>query len=319
LIGFSKRRNRTRTSAPPPTLTRLLGVYACLTTSCTGPTWVGFFAIRIGITPLRCLCPSGLSAGRAPNAKKVLPFEHFPFDRESPDGPTTYARRSLTTRTLSSERRVFRVATHRQKERKARSREEAASFAVAHRIRIEILALLHEGSATVKQLSRELRHTTGTIGHHVEELLLDGSIEVAKTEKVGSVDQYWYIASKLPEYTSKEIAELTEEEQQATFSLILQSIMAESLAALWSGQLLDDPLITLAWNWFPLDEQGRSDLDQEQERSWHRMHEIAAESAGRRCKSGEEAATYLVALMGFRRYRSQGGPAPFIRAGMSGR
>lgn len=206
-----------------------------------------------------------------------------------------------------------------KKRRKARSREEAASFAIAHRIRIEILAVLHEGPATIKQLSRELRHTTGTIGHHVEELLLDGSIEVAKTDEVGSVTQYWYIASKLPEYTSEEIAELTEEEQQATYSLILQSIMAESLAALWSGQLLDDPLITLAWNWIPLDQQGRRDLDKEQTRSWHRMHEIAAESAGRRCQSGEAAHTYLVASMGFRRYRSQGGPAPFIRAGIPSR
>lgn len=205
------------------------------------------------------------------------------------------------------------------KERKPRTREQAASYAVGHRIRIEILALLHEGPATIKQLSRDLRHTTGTITHHVENLLLDGSIEVAKTEQVGSITMYWYAANRLPEYTSEEIAELTEEEQQATFSLILQSIMAESLAALWSGQLLDDPLVTLAWNWFPLDEQGRIDLDEEQDRSWRRMHEIAAESAGRRCESKEDARTYLIATMGIRRFRSQGGPSPFVRAGMPSR
>jgi DNA-binding HxlR family transcriptional regulator len=214
---------------------------------------------------------------------------------------------------------VFVSPRSAKEERKSRSREDAASYAVGHRIRIEILALLHEGPATIKQLARDLRHTTGTIGHHVEELVLDGSIEVAKTEEVGSVTQYWYCATKLTEYTSDEIAELSEEQKQATFSLILQSIMAESLAALWSGQLLDDPLITLAWNWFPLDKQGRSDLDEEQARSWDRMHEIAAESAGRRCQSGESAQTYLIACMGFRRYRSQGGPGPFVHAGMPSR
>lgn len=55
--------------------------------------------------PLRSLCPSGFSAGRAPNAKNFLCFEYFPCARESPGRATAYARGSLTTRALSSERR----------------------------------------------------------------------------------------------------------------------------------------------------------------------------------------------------------------------
>jgi DNA-binding transcriptional ArsR family regulator len=188
--------------------------------------------------------------------------------------------------------------------KKPRSREEAASFAVGHRLRIEILAVLHEGPATIKVLAKELRQTPGTVGYHVEELLLDGSIEVAKTEEVGSVTQYWYCMTKLPEYTSAQISELTPAEQQATYSLILQSAMAEALAALWNGQLLDDPRLALAWNRIELDAQGRVDLADEQDRSWERMHEIEAESINRKCAGGGDTTSYVVATMGFKRSRT---------------
>ena len=62
-------------------------------------------------------------------------------------------------------------------------------------------------------------------------------------------------------------------------------------------------MVVLAWNWFNLDEQGRRELSQEQERLWERAQEIEAESANRRAATGEEATSYIVAQWGFERAR----------------
>jgi DNA-binding transcriptional ArsR family regulator len=206
------------------------------------------------------------------------------------------------------------LARTTEKTRKPRSREAAVSYAVGHRIRIEILAVLHEGPASAKRLAREVRQPLSTVTHHIEELLADGSIEVARTRMVGNVEQNFYRVIRLPEYSSEEIAELSAEQQQATYSIVLQSMMAEALASLWAGTLLDDPLLTLAWNRIDLDEQARRDLAEEHDRSWRRIHEIAAEAANRRADGGDPGSTYVVASMGFLRSRTS---APALgRAGL---
>jgi DNA-binding transcriptional ArsR family regulator len=191
-----------------------------------------------------------------------------------------------------------------KRERRPRPREDAASYAVGHRIRIEILAVLHEGPASINGLVRELRQTRGTITHHLEELLLDHSIEVAYSEERRNFTEHWYCMVKLPEYSSDEIAEMGDEAKQALFSLIIQSTAAEAFAALWAGKMLEDEEMTLAWDRIDLDEQGRRDLAQEQDRSWQRIHEIAAEAANRVVGTQEEPVRYTVASMGFKRFRT---------------
>jgi hypothetical protein len=65
----------------------------------------------------------------------------------------------------------------------------------------------------------------------------------------------------------------------------------------------------LAWNRVNLDDQGRADLADEQDRSWLRIKEIEAESANRRADSGDSGTTYVVTSFGYQRSRTQA-PAP---------
>jgi DNA-binding transcriptional ArsR family regulator len=201
------------------------------------------------------------------------------------------------------------TAPRAKAEKGSRSVEEAVSYGVGHRVRIEVQAALHEGPASANGLAKILRQPLSTVTHHVGELLRDGSIEIAHTEQVGNVTQNFYCVVKLPFYSDEDWAAMTAEERQVTSALILQASMAEALASLWAGKFHGDPHVMVAWNRIHLDEQGRKDLADEQGRSWERMKEIEAEAATRRAESGEPGVTYVITSLGFERSRT-GAPPP---------
>lgn len=191
-----------------------------------------------------------------------------------------------------------------------RSVEDAVSYAVGHRVRIEILAFLNEGCASPEDMRKRIGLPTSTIGHHVKELVEDGSIELAYTKPVRNTIQHFYRAVKIPFYTDEEIAAMTPTERQTLAGLILEAIMAESMASFWAGKLPHDPRVWLSWRWFNVDEQGRDDIADEQARSWERVREIEDESNARRIESGEGAESIIVVSLGFPRCRT----APVVDA-----
>jgi DNA-binding transcriptional ArsR family regulator len=196
------------------------------------------------------------------------------------------------------------VAALRRLGMSRRGVEDSVSYAVGHRIRIEILAALHEGPASAAELAKIVRQSLSTVGYHLEELLKDGSIEVARTEQLGNMGQNFYVVAELPEFSDEEIAAMSPEERQALAALILQASTAEALASLWAGKLHSDPRVFLAWNRINLDVQGRGDVADEQLRSWQRLQDIEGESANRMAESGEPGTTYVVTSLGYERSRS---------------
>lgn len=187
---------------------------------------------------------------------------------------------------------------------KKRSVEEAVSYSVGHRIRIEILCILNEGTHSASELSRLVRQPLTTISHHIKELVNSRCIELARIEKVRNTDQHFYRAIELPFVTDKEAEALPSEVKQEYAALILQTITAEGLGALWAGKMNNDPSVRMMWRWFNLDAQGRQELADEQRESWERIVEIEARSTNRRAESGEEAMTMIATTMGFERSRS---------------
>ncbi len=180
--------------------------------------------------------------------------------------------------------------------------EDAVSYGLGHRIRIEIRAALHEGPMCLDELSKALGRPLSSIAHHVEALYEDGSIEIAWTRRVrGRINQHFYAVTELPEYSEEELAAMDPADRKALAALIIQSATSEALAALWAGTLHDHPRVMLAWNWLLLDEQGRADMADEDARSWERKHEIAGEAANRRAKSGEKGKKYVIAVYCFER------------------
>jgi len=201
------------------------------------------------------------------------------------------------------------MATSTSQERK-RSVEEAVSYSVGHRIRIEILCILNEGTHSASELSRLIRQPLTTISHHIKELVNARSIELARIEKVRNADQHFYRAIELPLVTDEEAEALPPEVKQEYAALILQTITAEGLGALWAGKMNNDPTVRMMWRWFNLDAEGRRELADEQRESWDRIVEIEARATNRRSESDEEPVTLIASMMGFERSRPVGALAP---------
>ena len=87
----------------------------------------------------------------------------------------------------------------------------------------------------------------------------------------------------------------------ALAGLMIQSLVAELMAGLWAGKMLEDPRDWLTWDRLNLDEEGRQELFEEQEESWKRLEEIKGRAANRVAESGEETSPYVVSVIGFGR------------------
>jgi DNA-binding transcriptional ArsR family regulator len=181
--------------------------------------------------------------------------------------------------------------------------EEAIGYALKHQHRVELLCLLNEGERNRYELAALIGEKPDKIKHHLKELLDEGSIEVAYFKRVGNLIQNYYRAVEIPFYSDEEIEALRPEERQAFAGVILQAVMAESLAALWAGKMADDRRVWLSWRWFHVDPQGREDIANEQARHWERVCEIEADSTNRCAKSGEPAKSIIVTSLGYVRCR----------------
>jgi DNA-binding transcriptional ArsR family regulator len=180
---------------------------------------------------------------------------------------------------------------------------EAIGYAVKHQRRVELLCLLNEGEYNRYELAALVREEPHRIKHHLKELVGEGSIELAYAKRVGNLIQHYYRAVQIPFYTDEEIEALRPEERQAFAGVILQAVIAEALAALWAGTMVDDRRVWLSWRWFHVDSQGREDIADEQARHWERLLEIEGESTNRCIRTGEATKSIIVTSLGHMRCR----------------
>ena len=186
-------------------------------------------------------------------------------------------------------------------------------YALAHRVRVEILTLLNETFSdervyTADEIAAIVGESRQNVHHHLRELLGAGSIEIARVEKRRNADLFYYRGIYTPTFDQEAVEAMTIEERQATAALIVQGATAEAMAALAAGKLNNDPQVCLVWSWLNLDDEARQQLAKDQVEWWERIQELEAESTNRRAKSGEEPISYIVGMWGFERART--GPDP---------
>ncbi len=201
--------------------------------------------------------------------------------------------------------RVVGRARGKTKGQRRKSIEEVVSYALGHRVRIEILALLNEAVYTPNELAEILGETLGTVTHHITELADGGAIELARTEQAGNWTRHYYRAVEQPYVSEEDAVRMAPQQRQIIVGLILQSIMAESMSAFWAGHMINDPdNVLLSWRWFNVDREGQGEIIEELAASWERVQEIEARSSARRAESGEDAVSVVVAMQGYQRSRS---------------
>jgi DNA-binding transcriptional ArsR family regulator len=186
--------------------------------------------------------------------------------------------------------------------------EEVVGFAWNHKIRVQVLSLLNEGTYTPGQIAAIIGEPLSKVSHHIRELAEGGSIELAKIGKARNADQHYYRAVEMPFYSDEEVWAMTPEQRQMSAGFVIQNMIAETMTAFWAGTIRDDPRTWLAWRWFNVDEEGRAAIADEQHRHWDRVREIEAEAISRCAESGEAPKSIIVANMGFERERTAPSP-----------
>ncbi len=182
------------------------------------------------------------------------------------------------------------------------------SYALGHRIRIEVLAILNEGPRSPTEIAKLIGEPVSKVSNHIRELAKDGSIELARVESIGNVNESFYRACKYPFLSDEEFRALPEEERREVVGLALQATVAEALSAFLAGKMVSDERLWLSWRWFNVDAQGRHEIADEQAAHWDRIAEIEARACSRRTESGESAISTIVASLGFLRSRVAEGP-----------
>jgi DNA-binding transcriptional ArsR family regulator len=193
-----------------------------------------------------------------------------------------------------------------------KSIEEVVAYAVGHRVRVHILIVLNEGTYTAGEIAELIGEPLNNVSNHIRELLDAGSIELVETRRARNMLQHFYRAIEMPHYSDEEVAAMTPEQRQVTAGLAIQSMVAEIMAGLWSGNMQNDPRLWLAWDWVNVDQQGREEIADEQERSWKRIRDIEVAATNRCAESGADATSILVSQTGFKRARK--GPKPSSRS-----
>jgi hypothetical protein len=178
---------------------------------------------------------------------------------------------------------------------------QMVSYAISHRLRVQILIVLQEGVYSPAQVADIIGEPLNSVSNHMLQLVEKGSIEIVDTRMRRNTAQHFYRATQVPEYSKEEVEAMTTFEAQVTAGLVIQSLLAEVMASLAAGKMSHDPNVCLVWDRLNLDEQGQLELIAEQEASWLRQQRIEERSLIRAAGSDGKTKSHVTALLGFGR------------------
>jgi DNA-binding transcriptional ArsR family regulator len=205
-------------------------------------------------------------------------------------------------------------ATRKPAAKRKRVPDEAVFYATAHRIRIEALSMMNDGKTSPNEIAEFLGEKLPAVSHHIRELFDSGCIESAGTIKRRNATEHFYRAVTLPYVTSEEYQAMSPEERREIAALIVQAIMAETLAALRLGKMEGKREPWLTWQAVPIDEEGEQEVAAFMQATYDKADDIKARNANRLAKARAQAQkegkgslptgrTEIVVLMSYERSR----------------
>jgi DNA-binding transcriptional ArsR family regulator len=159
--------------------------------------------------------------------------------------------------------------------------------ALAHPLRIRILAMLAERSASPVQLASKLDATLGTVAYHVRTLHSLGLVELVDTRQRRGATEHYYRAHASPQFTDDAWHGLPPADKQRMLSATLRQIgqFVSASAAAGGFDRADSEMVRTS---LQVDQRGWEQLA-EATRRWQREADEIAQAAGRRL-AGDGAA-----------------------------
>jgi DNA-binding transcriptional ArsR family regulator len=191
-------------------------------------------------------------------------------------------------------------AKKKQRETASRSVDQRVIKALAHPLRVEILAILNDRVASPNGLSKELEEGLSQVSYHVKVLRDFECIEMVKTEpRRGAVEHFYRASSKvfIPAFLMKLIPKSAQREM---FGDVLADIEQDVGTSLETGTFDKRDDWVVGRDPRVLDGKGREDAEALATEFFQRYEEIEGESANRLAKGegdGESIPTTAVLLI----------------------
>ena len=197
---------------------------------------------------------------------------------------------------------------------RTRRPDDALPHAVNHWIRVEALAIFHEGEFSAGEVAEMIGEDVRNVRGHIIDLYNSGCIEFAGYKLVGNYRKPVYRAVVLPVISDDVARRMSVEERHDVSGAIAQGILAETVSSYRNGKLDEDENVCLMWDAPNLDLKGRQEMQAHLIAAWKGAQKIHAKAANRMAKSGEVGTTSVVGLLGFERGRAGRPDGGYFRA-----
>jgi DNA-binding transcriptional ArsR family regulator len=171
--------------------------------------------------------------------------------------------------------------------------------ALAHPLRVRLLAALNEGVASPNQLAEQVDEPLQNVSYHVRVLLSLGCIELVRTAQRRGAIEHFYRALTRPSFTDSDWRQLPTTARHSISHSVLALVWEDAARALTAGTFDEHADRHLSHTPLSLDETGRTKLNELLGELLQRALEIQDESAERLAKSDDEALATRLAMMHF--------------------
>jgi DNA-binding transcriptional ArsR family regulator len=191
------------------------------------------------------------------------------------------------------------AAKSKTKRKKETGVDQRLVKALAHPLRVEILAILNERMASPNELSKELDEGLSQVSYHVKVLKDFECIEMVKTEPRRGAVEHYYRATARAFLTDSDWKSLPDSVKPGVSASAMRLILANVFGALQGGTFDARDDRHLSWTPGVVDEQGWEETVDLVAETLDRTLKIHADSAKRLAKSGDAGIPASVVLMNF--------------------
>ena len=168
--------------------------------------------------------------------------------------------------------------------------------ALTHPLRISILGILEERTASPSEIAEELDAPLGVVSYHVRQLALAGLAKLERTRQRRGALEHYYSAKERPIVTSEAWAEVPSIVKQATIRATLAKISQQINRAAESGGF-EDSDIHVTRNSLALDRKGWEQVSAKLDRLVEDLQRIEAAAAKRLASSDHAEEIQAVAVL----------------------
>ncbi len=168
--------------------------------------------------------------------------------------------------------------------------------ALAHPLRVQLLAALNEGVASPNELAKKLDEPLTNVSYHVRMLHDLGTIELVETEPRRGALEHYYRAVVRPFFADRDWKRLPKNARGSISDAVLQLVWDDSAEAIKGGLFDEREDRHLSRSVLCVDEQGWEALNELLVETLDSAMQIQADSASRSSK-GDDGETFSVNLV----------------------